>query len=368
MKLPTGKLMLALAGSLALAGCASIGPPEPPSLELPKPPTDLRASRKGEKLTLTWTIPARTTDHQSVRYLGKTRVCRGDAATLTTCGTPVGEVAPPPDFAKIKNSTTNKLTASYEGSIRSGSSEEKPASLSAAATYAVEVLNRDGRSAGLSNPVHVSLAETLPPPKDFSSHLTGQGVVLTWTGQLLSLTPDVPVHYAYRVFRRQEGNQQQTLIGEVDAGGRSDFSLTDSSMEWEKTFYYHAESVTTVAEPGRPPFSIEGDDSTEVKIFADDIFPPSVPTGLQAVFSGPGQQTFVDLVWSPARDADLAGYNVYRHEEGAAPVKVNSTLVPTPAFRDVNVLSGKTYFYSVSSVDQRGNESARSEEASETVP
>jgi len=30
--------------------------------------------------------------------------------------------------------------------------------------------------------------------------------------------------------------------------------------------------------------------------------------------------------------------------------------------------AGKTYFYSVSSVDQRGNESARSDEASERVP
>ena len=30
--------------------------------------------------------------------------------------------------------------------------------------------------------------------------------------------------------------------------------------------------------------------------------------------------------------------------------------------------AGKTYFYSVSAVDERGNESGRSEEASESVP
>jgi fibronectin type 3 domain-containing protein len=43
-------------------------------------------------------------------------------------------------------------------------------------------------------------------------------------------------------------------------------------------------------------------------------------------------------------------------------------LVKTPAFRDMNVVAGKTYFYSVSAVDQRGNESGRSEETSEGAP
>jgi fibronectin type 3 domain-containing protein len=50
------------------------------------------------------------------------------------------------------------------------------------------------------------------------------------------------------------------------------------------------------------------------------------------------------------------------------PVKVNTEPIRMPAFRDVQVVSGKKYFYSVSAMDQRGNESARSEEASESVP
>jgi fibronectin type 3 domain-containing protein len=93
-----------------------------------------------------------------------------------------------------------------------------------------------------------------------------------------------------------------------------------------------------------------------------------VPTGLQAVFSGPGQPPFIDLVWAPNTDADLAGYNVYRHEPGGPPVKINTELVKTPAFRDANVSAGKVYLYAISAVDARGNESAHSEEASESVP
>jgi hypothetical protein len=42
--------------------------------------------------------------------------------------------------------------------------------------------------------------------------------------------------------------------------------------------------------------------------------------------------------------------------------------VNIPAYRDAQVVSGKRYFYLVSAVDLRGNESGRSEEASENVP
>jgi len=89
---------------------------------------------------------------------------------------------------------------------------------------------------------------------------------------------------------------------------------------------------------------------------------------LQAVFSGPGQKPFIDLVWAPVTDIDLGGYNVYRADDGSAPIKLNPAPLKTPAYRDSDVASGKQYIYSVSSVDVRGNESARSEPASETVP
>ncbi len=215
--------------------------------------------------------------------------------------------------------------------------------------------------------VRVSLAETLRPPPDFAARLTGQGVVLTWTGQL-SLPYSQPARFSYRVFRRQEDSQQRTLVGEVGAGTERSLSLTDQSLEWENTYYYHADTLTVISQAGKPDVSIEGDDTPEVKVFAHDVFPPAVPSGLQAVFSGLGPQAFIDLVWAPVTDSDLDGYNVYRREEGAAMNKVNSELVKTPAFRDVQVAPGKKYFYSVSAVDLRGNESERSEEASESVP
>ncbi len=63
-------LLMALGVPLMFTACATIGPPQPPSLELPKPPADLRAVRKGDRVILTWTAPSVTTDRQTVRSVG----------------------------------------------------------------------------------------------------------------------------------------------------------------------------------------------------------------------------------------------------------------------------------------------------------
>lgn len=375
MKRSTLTRLLALAAPLMITACATIGPPQPPSLELPKPPSDLRAVRKGDRVTLTWTIPSVTTDRQTIRTPGPTRICRGLTAQLTQCGTPVGEAAPSSAAASSRVRTRPKppsakfsrpkVEESYIDTLPSGITSDDPA---ASITYCVEALNGGGRGAGLSNQVRVPLLRTLPPPQDFSARVTSAGVVLNWTSAAASVESSVPLHYLYRVYRRPEGGTEQTLAGEISAGREHTFTLTDSNIEWEKAYEYHADTVTVIAQENKPEVQVEGDDTSEVKIFADDVFPPAVPSGLQAVASGPGQKNFVDLVWAPDADVDLGGYNVYRHEDGMTAVKINAALVKTPSYRDDSVVSGKKYLYSVTAVDVRGNESARSEEAGEAVP
>src|ERR1700761_2776732 len=61
----------------ALTGCANPGPPRPPSLRLPEPARALTADRIGDSVTLSFTLPHRTTDGLPIREksLGL-RVCR----------------------------------------------------------------------------------------------------------------------------------------------------------------------------------------------------------------------------------------------------------------------------------------------------
>ncbi|MFZ0201938.1 MAG: fibronectin type III domain-containing protein [Candidatus Sulfotelmatobacter sp.] len=371
MKLLIGKLLLVATAAGWLAGCASMGPPEAPSLELPKPPTDLHAARKGEQVTLTWTIPARTTDRQRTRYLGETNICRSVGAALKECGTQVGEAAPPADFEQTAEKASGKrLSGSFTDTLPVALEQEHPTEF---ASYAVEVLNTAGRGAGISNQARVALVPTLPAFGDFSAHTTAAGVLISWKCPVTA-EGRRGTGYLFRIERRAESRSNETKVADVQATecalgeDESSSSFLDSTFEWEQTYFYRGTVVSVIETAGKASVEVEGDDTLEVKVFARDIFPPAVPSGLQAVFSGPGQLPFVDLIWTPVADADLDGYNVYRHEEGAAAVKINSGLVKTPAFRDTKVEAGKAYFYSVSAVDQRGNESARSEETSESVP
>jgi hypothetical protein len=294
--------------------------------------------------------------------VGSTQICRSVATEFTQCGTPVGEL-PPQAVPSAGKAGSKPATGSYTDTLPASLLRDVP---SATVTYAVEVLNRQGRGAGLSNRVRVPLVRTLPPPQDFRARLTAQGIVLSWAGEAAPPNTDPSIRYVVRVYRNPLGSQERSLVGEVPLGG--DHTLTDSSFEWQQTYQYRAQTVTVIHEANQPEVQVEGSDTPAQFIFADDVFPPAIPAGLQAAFSGPGQPPFVDLIWAPNTDLDLAGYNVYRQEPGTAPVRLNAEFVKTSAYRDTAVVPGKTYMYSVSAVDLRGNESARSEPALESVP
>ncbi|HTR27009.1 MAG TPA: hypothetical protein VMI10_23760 [Terriglobales bacterium] len=380
------KLCALSALTLILASCAQTGPPLPPSLELPKPPTDLRATRKGNKVTLTWSVPTLTTDHQSLRYLGPTLLCRTSGAEMTICVNQLAIVPPLTESqqAPKKSQPKNQQPTQFQTYIDTIPAEAQSDNASSEFTYAVEVLNRNARGAGLSNRVEVSAITTLAPPSDLAANLSEDGVTLTWTS--VSAPPaQQGLVYRYRIYRRNEGalggsvnaaesqvkgtnkkEKREAIVAELQVGPAGQAQFLDP-IEWENTYQYWITAVTVITK-GDTEVQVEGDDSNQVQVSAHDIFPPAVPGGLQAVYSGEGQRPFIDLIWAPVPSADLAGYIIYRREGDGPQVKLNSQPVKTPSHRDNAVTPGKTYTYSVSAVDVRGNESKQSEEASESIP
>ena len=360
---------LAFAAVALLASCGTPGIPEPPSLELARPVRDLKAVRKGNEVHLTWSVPEETEDRQTFRHAGPTRICRSVGSPLRDCGTAVVELptqkAPNQRARSRRGNKSQKTTPPQESHTDRLSPSLEMQSPTSNLVYAVSVFNSYGRSAGLSNQVQVSSAPTLPPPENLGALLAAEGVRLTWDA--VSPLREIPgVRYEYRVYRRDVATNHDSVAGEIAVEAATKPTLIDTGFEWEKTYDYRVTVVTLVDQSS--PEQVEGDDSAAVRVIAHDVFPPATPTGLQAVFSGPGQKPFIDLVWAANSETDLAGYNIYRRENGGEPVRINTELVKTPAFRDSNVISGHQYFYSLSAVDARGNESPRSEEASEAVP
>src|SRR3954468_9813921 len=189
----TRRLLLLSICALLLAGasgCGTPGAPLPPSLGLPSPVEDLTASRKGSRVLLTWSPSQRTTDKQNIKHPGMTRVCRvAGQLSITQCTSVIAEIPPGRIPAPTDQQPRPKLT--YEDVL-----PETVFSANAFATYAVEMLNSSGRSAGLSNQVRVPLAPTMPPVTNLEASVTADGVSLSWTPSAqVSTSPDLRFHY-----------------------------------------------------------------------------------------------------------------------------------------------------------------------------
>jgi Fibronectin type III domain len=87
-----------------------------------------------------------------------------------------------------------------------------------------------------------------------------------------------------------------------------------------------------------------------------DVTPPSVPTGVNG---SPVGSSEVDLSWTASTDnvggSGVAGYNVYR--DGT---QVNGSPITSTSFNDTGLQPATQYSYTVSAVDNQGNESAQS--------
>ena len=354
-------LAACLLAGILLTGCGTPGAPQLPSLQLARPVDDLTASRKGDKVQLDWTLPRKNNDRTLVKNIPQSRICRHDGTALMSGCTAVATVQNPKPVEKHKGEDTPAVRMKYVDTLPAELGEHNPVGF---VRYAVEILNSRERSAGVSNQVLIPVAPTIAPPEQLTAKVEADGVLISWEGASVPAAP-TGLTYRYRVMRSPAGANAYIGLAEVEPEAEG-FYL-DKTFAWETKYDYRLMSVTLVHAQSIN-MTVEGDDSKATEVFTRDIYPPGQPTGLQAVFSSVGQKPFVDLTWAPNMESDLAGYNVFRSLEGGEPVKLNKQLVPVPSFRDDNVVPGKTYLYSVSAVDLRGNESPYSAETKETVP
>jgi hypothetical protein len=340
------------------------GAPGLPSLNLPLPVTDLTASRRGNKVDLEWTLPRKNNDHTIIKHNPASLICRREGLTLMAKCEMVAEVAPPtpkPAVREKNEQPPGPVRIRYVDALPQELQLSHPAGF---VMYGVEEVNAQGRSAGISNQVPIPLTPTIPAPDEVSAEVSADGVHISWSGPAPP-APPVSVTYRYRIMRRPTGAPAYVAIEDIEPAATG--SYLDKTFAWEQHYEYRVTTLSEVHANGLNA-AVEGDDSPPVEVFTRDIYPPARPAGLQAVFSSVGQKPFIDLSWAPNMESDLAGYNVFRWVKGGEPQKINQQLVQVASYRDESVEPGKRYFYAVSAVDIRGNESPRSPEASETVP
>jgi len=204
------------------------------------------------------------------------------------------------------------------------------------------------------------------PPRGLHAQLDVRGVYLIWENE--GEMPPSSMQFDYRIYRREKGSPHAVSIPYLRAilhtreGER--WTGVDTTFKWEKTYLYSVRPVTRVySQSGKLISEIEGDETAAIEITTHDIFPPAIPERLLAVVTQFRGKNFVDLLWAPNVEKDIAGYNVYRREENGEAARINSSPVTILSLQDLNALPAHTYFYSISAIDKHGNESARSQEA-----
>jgi hypothetical protein len=350
---------------LLVGGCASPGPPRPPSLRLPGAVTGLSAARVGDTVTLRFTMPSRTTDNLPIREATLTPVlCRGEAAGACAPlppGTPLAVHGP--------HGTANEVRLDDHLSVALAAGPPR------ALQYRVELLNDRGRTAGFSAPVWTAAGSGLTAVAGLRVEATRLGDLIAWqpadagdaSRVILSRTRMSPpaqgeAKVAAPVLLRAEEN------GAHENGAASRVAqMLDTAVTEGVEYRYSAYRERTVTLAGHT-ISMRSDESAPVSFTLRDTFPPPVPTDLsvagfvtQAAGTTPASYA-VDLIWQPVEDPGLAGYNVYRErmqsEGAAAPrAKLNASPLGLPAFHDTTAQAGESYVYSVTSVDRKGNES-----------
>src|SRR5512133_1519386 len=191
MAFMTSRLYTIVAALLCLAACGTPGAPRPPSLRLPETVRDLAAIRQGNTVTLTWTEPQRTTDGETIRALGPTLVCMGvNDFPMTHCDQKVADLTLQ-QYAECTPQIGQRASCGI--TLPADIQRENPRGQ---ATYAIEVLNANGRSAGLSNQVRVPTAPTLPPPAEVRVEVLPDAIRIM-ASELVTPVPDATVTYTH---------------------------------------------------------------------------------------------------------------------------------------------------------------------------
>lgn len=341
------------------------GSPLPPSLNLPVAVNDLSATRTGEQVRLTWTMPTKNTDKLLLKDKVPVRVCRKAGAA--------------PDCIAVG---TLQISPGEAGHASEELPQELATGMPRPLTYFVELLNKNGRSAGPSNPAVVAAGEAPAAVQGLDAQVQKVGVVLHWRPAL-----DGPEATAIRLQRRlvlpaaaPAAKPAQNPLGPapepveqnllVEVKDRAQVGAVDKDIRFGQTYEYRAQRVLRVNMDGEA-MELDGPLSEPVRVEAKDVFPPTAPKGLAAVAvpAGNGVSAGVDLDWEPNTEADLAGYVVYRREGGGEWERISPTVpLVGPGYHDAHVEPGHTYEYAVTAVDQNGHESLRSASTQEPVP
>ncbi|MDH7512000.1 MAG: hypothetical protein QHH14_03520 [Clostridiales bacterium] len=335
-------------------GCGKKGPLSPPPLRIPQSVENFSLSQRGAQFVLSWINPTAYVDGSPIKEISEIEIWLMEEGSKEAGQRKITR-REFEDKARIiarifkqkfplfheTGRATSRLIFIYrpENGIRTQE------------TYAFALRVRDERRrvSEFSDPLSV-VTQALPrPPVNVRATVFKNCILLRWDAPPESSDQSVPVQVVgYNLFRSSDKEPPFIVNPSLVKGTE----YKDADFAFGQKYRYF---IRAVASEG-PPL-LESDDSEVVEVLARDTFPPSSPSGLAAIAG----TDYIALSWEASKEADIAGYKVWRQEAGGTEFILIASLGPADhSFIDSAVEKNKRYDYAITALDSAGNESQRS--------
>lgn len=316
----------------------------PPQKLIPVAITDLRYVLHETGVTLKWSYPTKMENGDELQSIESFEVYRAAIPEEKYCeGCPVQYEEPVEINGGKLPPAGGSMTAVYtEGYLQSGF------------RYLYKVRSRAGWWYPSSDSNVVTFVWNIPPkvPHGLQLETTDRAVTLSWQPVEENMQGDALLQKpAYEIYRKS-GDADFVLIGEP----LQNTEFVDTGLENEKLYSYRVRALTGSGETLQA-----GGLSKAISGMPSDLTPPPKPQNLVVIALPVG----IKLAWQAVDSADLAGYRVYRREDGSTEQELIAELGPDQnQYIDQQVPGGGKWFYSVSSFDaaKQVNESQPCEE------
>lgn len=230
--------------------------------------------------------------------------------------------------------------------------------------YAIRLISENDRRSGFSSLTVIEPNFKIANPPVLTKITNSEKIVkIVWDKPNSNVDQTSPASLlGYNIYRRKADSSTQ--IQKLNQSPLTETIYEDSAFEFDQEYLYFVRSISL----GNNNALVESSDSNSLSIKLIDVFAPAPPQGL-TVAAAPNR---LSLFFAANNEPDLAGYNLYRSLDSLKPLeqwnKINSVLLTTTSFQDLQVESNQKYFYYLKAVDRAGNSSEASAVVSETVP
>jgi len=354
IKAPLALLALVLLMSLS---CGKRKPPLPP-LERITQRVETTGFQRGNRVILSWKMPARNAGEGSLQNISRVDVYRL-AEPLDTPLTLSEE-----EFASrsvliasvpVSDSDFGLKTLSYTDTLEF-------AGQAARLRYAIRFVNASGQKAAFSNFFLIEpTARVAGNPTSLAAEITQNAIGLQWDEPLSNADGSTPPNIiGYNIYRSESEKISGRLLNTTPV---TDTEFEDRFFEFDKRYFYFVRAVSIGGE-GEP---VESTESNIINIIPKDTFSPNPPAAITLAAT----LNSISIFFATNTETDVVGYRIYRSTDPSVGKSDWSLLTPelltTNTFLDTKVESGTTYYYYLTAADKAGNVSEPSEVVSEVV-